>query len=310
MGRRGQGQGGRPDRRARRRRHPLPGGQQRGPHHRPRRRDVQVPPHPLGHPLPRQGVRDRQRRRGRPAGARRGDRGAAAQEDRPERPAHLGQRPPDHALPPAARPRRRGPAREARDRHDQARHRPVLFRQGLAAGDPDAGRAGREDPQAEDRRGARAQAAEPARVRQGPPPRPPHDDRGVPRARPPPRALHRRHPADRLEGPGRRPAGGLRGGAGHAAGHRPRHLSVRDLLEPRRGLGLRRRRGRPQGDRRSVGHLEGLLHPRRRRALPHRAARRDRRPDTGGRATSSAPPPGAPAGAGGWTWSPCATPCG
>ncbi len=140
-----------------------------------------------------------------------------------------------------------------------------------------------------------AQAAEPARVRQGPPPRPAHDDRGLPRARPPARALHRRHPADRLEGPGRRPAGGLRGRAGHAAGHRPRHLSVRHLLEPRRGLGLRRRRGRPEGDRRRVGHLEGLLHPRRRRALPHRAARRDRRPDTGGgprvRHHHRAPPP-------------------
>ena len=35
-------------------------------------------------------------------------------------------------------------------------------------------------------------------VRQGPRARPPHDDRGVPHPRPPARALHRRHAADRL----------------------------------------------------------------------------------------------------------------
>ena len=36
----------------------------------------------------------------------------------------------------------------------------------------------------------------------------------------------------------------LRGRAGRAARHRPRHLSVRDLVEPGRGRGLRRRRRR------------------------------------------------------------------
>ena len=74
VGRRGQGQGGRPARRAGRRRDPLPGRQQRRPHDRPRRRDLQVPPDPVGDPLPRQAVRDRQRRGRRPAGAHRGDR--------------------------------------------------------------------------------------------------------------------------------------------------------------------------------------------------------------------------------------------
>ena len=51
----------------------------------------------------------------------------------------------------------RGAARQARDRHDQARHRPLLRRQGGAPGHPRAGHARREDPQEEDRRRARAQ---------------------------------------------------------------------------------------------------------------------------------------------------------
>ena len=66
VGRRGQGQGRRPARRARVRGGPLPGRQQRRPHDRARGRDVQVPPDPLGHPLPRRLLRDRQRRRRRP----------------------------------------------------------------------------------------------------------------------------------------------------------------------------------------------------------------------------------------------------
>ena len=41
------------------------------------------------------------------------------------RPEDQRQRAPDHALPHAARPRGRGAAGQARDRHDQARHRPL-----------------------------------------------------------------------------------------------------------------------------------------------------------------------------------------
>ena len=52
-------------------------------------------------------------------------------------------------------------------------------------------------------------------------------------------------------------------------------------------------------DRRGVGHLQGLLHARRRRAVPHRAARRDRATASARPAASSAPPPAAP-GACGW----------
>ncbi len=77
-------------------------------------------------------------------------------------------------------------------------------------------------------------------LRQAPRARPAHDDRGVPHPRPSARAVHRRHRADRMARSRRRRAGGVRGGAGHAARHRPRHLSVRDLLEHRGRGGLRR----------------------------------------------------------------------
>ena len=198
VGRRREGEGHRPARRAGRPRDPLPGRQQRRPHDRPRRRGVQVPPDPVRHPLPRQAVRDRQRRRDRPAGAARGDRGAQAPRHRRQRPADLRQRAPDHAVPRAARPRRRGAARQAADRHHAARHRPLLRRQGRAARHPRAGPARREDPAQEDHGGARAQAPAAAAVREGPRARPAHDDRGVRHLRPPARAVHRRHGADRL----------------------------------------------------------------------------------------------------------------
>ena len=58
--------------------------------------------------------------------------------------------------------RRRDPAGEALDRDHEARHRPLLRRQGLAARDQGPGPARREDPAQEDPRGARAQAAGPA----------------------------------------------------------------------------------------------------------------------------------------------------
>ena len=75
--------------------------------------------------------------------------------------------------------------------------------------------------------------------------------------------------------------GGVRGRPGSPAGHRPRHLSVRDLVQSGGGCRLYRRRGRAQGHRRGVGRGQGLRHPRRRRAVPHRdrgaAGRRDAR---------------------------------
>ena len=46
--------------------------------------------------------------------------------------AAVGQRAPDHAVPPGARPRHRALPREEQARHHQARHRPDLRRQGVA----------------------------------------------------------------------------------------------------------------------------------------------------------------------------------
>ena len=72
--------------------------------------------------------------------------------------------------------------------------------------------------------------------------------------------------------------GALRGRPGGAARPRPRHLSLRHLVEPDRRRGLRRRRRRPDRHRRGLGRLQGLHDPRRRRPVPDRAHRRGRRP--------------------------------
>ena len=89
--------------------------------------------------------------------------------------------------------------------------------------------------------------------------------------------LHRRHREALLGRARRRPHGPLRGRAGRAARPRPRHLSLRHLLEPDRRRGLRRRRRRPDRHRRRLGHHQGLRDPGRRRAVPDRARGRDRR---------------------------------
>ena len=64
--------------------------------------------------------------------------------------------------------------------------------------------------------------------------RPARDDRGVPALRPPPRAPHRRHRPAVLGRARLRQAGDLRGRPGDDARPRPRHLSLRHLLEPGR----------------------------------------------------------------------------
>ena len=102
--------------------------------------------------------------------------------------------------------------------------------------------------------------------------------------------------------------GRLRGGPRGVAGRRPRHLPVRDeqqLLGPGPV-----HRGRRAADGRAElrRHHQGLQHPRRRRAVPDRADRRDRRPAFASGATSTAPPPAAPAASAGSTPPPSATP--
>ena len=66
--------------------------------------------------------------------------------------------------------------------------------------------------------------------------------------------------------PGRRRHGRLRGRPGDDARPRPRHLSVRDLVEPGRRRGVRRRGRRAARHRRHLGRRQGLRHARRRRA--------------------------------------------
>ena len=268
---------------------------------------MEASPDPLRDPLPGQVLRDRQRRRDRPEGADRRAQRAARAADRRERPANLGERAPDHALPPAARLGRGGEARQPSDRDHAPRHRALLRRQGRTPRDPRPGPARREDPEEEDRRRDGAQAPVAAAVREGPFARSAHDDRGVPHLRPPPRAAHRRHGEADVGAARGRQEGDLRGCPGRDAGHRPRHLSVRHLLQPARRRGVRRHGRRPQGDRRDLGDLQGLHDARRRRTLPQRAARRDGRADPRRGGASSARRRGVRGAPGGSTSSRCAT---
>ena len=66
--------------------------------------------------------------------------------------------------------------------------------------------------------------------------------RGVPRRTPSGCAVHRRHPADAGQGAGARRDRAAGGRPGHPARRRPRHLSVRHLVEPDRRRRLRRAR--------------------------------------------------------------------
>ena len=242
MGRRGQGKGHRPARRAGRCRRALSGREQRRSHDRARPADVQAAPDPLRNPAQGDAVRDRERRGDRPASADRRARRAAPAARRHAIAADLGERAPDHAVPHDARPRRRGEARQVADRHHPARDRPLLRRQGGPAGDSGSGPARREDPQEEDRRGARAQAAVAPPVREGPATRSADDHRGLSDLRPSHGELHRGHGAARARAARRRADGHIRGRAGRAARHRPRHVSVRHFVESRGGRGVHRRR--------------------------------------------------------------------
>jgi adenylosuccinate synthase len=81
-------------------------------------------------------------------------------------------------------------------------------------------------------------------------------------------AVRRRHvPARRPRAP-RRLRCAVRGSAGDAARPRPRDVSVRDLVQPRRVGRGDRDRDRPHADRPRGGRGEGLRHPRRRGAVP------------------------------------------
>ena len=97
--------------------------------------------------------------------------------------------------------------------------------------------------------------------------------------------LHRRHRAALLGCARRRREGALRGRPGRAARPRPRHLSVRHLVEPDRRRGLRRRRRRPDAtstrsgaSRRPTARASGRARSRRELdGRDRRAAARERR---------------------------------
>ena len=186
-------------------------------------------------------------------------------------------------------------ARQAPDRHHPARHRPLLRRQGGAARHPHAGPARREDPAQEDLRGARAQAADAAAVREGPRARPAHDDRGVPHPRPPARALHRRHAADRLARA--RPTAASWCSRARRAPcststtapirSSPRRTPSRARPAPGAGVG-------PRVARRGLGDRQGLRHARRAPARSRPSSTTSSASASARPAASSAPPPAAP----------------
>ena len=147
----------------------------------------------------------------------------------------LRERAPDHAVARRDRPGVRAAARPAADRHDAARHRPGVRRQGVAHRHPRAGRARPEDPAPEDR--GRARREEPlagAHLRG----RADSTSRRSGRATRASRSGWRPYVGDvsllvdRALREGKRRA--LRGRAGDAARPRPRHVSVRHLVEPDR----------------------------------------------------------------------------
>ena len=153
---------------------------------------------------------------------------------------------PHPAVSPRARPAGRSAPRRAQDRHDVARHRPGLRRQDRAARHPRR-RSGRTRPSLAEAVRAQRRRAQPAgrRLDDGLASRCSSDLRAAWRADAPLGAPTCRCFSNRRVGPGKR--NHVRGRAGHAARHRSRHLSVRDVVERhdrRRCTGLASARAR------------------------------------------------------------------
>ena len=208
----------------------------------------------------------------------------------------LGQRAPDHAVAHRHRRREREAARQAPDRDDAAWDRARVRRQGGAARDSRPGPARPEDPAPEDRDGTRreerlARARLRARAVRA---------RGRRLAlrglRAAAAAVRRRHVAARRRRDPRRPERPARGRAGDAARPRPRHVSVRHVVEPDRRRGRDRDRDRADADRPGDRRLEGVRHAGRRRAVPERDGRPSWRRRCASSARSSARSPAATVG--------------
>ncbi len=128
-------------------------------------------------------------------------------------------------------------------------------RVGLRAGDVlDAGvvRRARQGPRRRREPSARRRRRRTARRRR--------DRRALRRARRPAGPVRRRHGRAPPRGAGRRCPPAPRGRPSHVPRPRPRHLSVRDLVQPDRGRGLRRHRARAARHRPGRRDHQGLHH--------------------------------------------------
>ena len=224
----------------------------------------------------------------------------------------LGQRPPDHAVPPGARRAHRALPGPQQARHHQAGHRPGLRRQGGAGRHPGPGPARPEDLPPEARRGAQGEERRswPRSTTACPLSADDIADRYLDDLRPPAGADDRRHGRPRPRGARGRPARAVRGGPGHLPRPRPRHLSVRHLVEP--GRRRRLRRAPASGPATSTGSSASP-----RPTSPGSGPGRSRPSCTtssatcwSSGATSSAPTPAGAGGPGGSTRSCSARPCG
>ncbi len=202
------------------------------------------------------------------------------------------QRPPDPPVPPGARQGHRAPPGQEQARHHQARHRPGLRRQGGPRRAAGAGPARPQDLPREARH--RAEGEERGAGRSSTSCRSSADEIAAEYLdvlRPAARADDRRHGQPRARRARRRPARAARGGPGHLPRPRPRHVSVRHVVEPGGRRRLHRCRRRPALHRPRHRHRQGLRHPGRGRPVPDRAA--STRPATCSStgATSTAPTP-------------------
>ncbi len=245
MGRRGEGQAHRPPGPGHGHGRALPGRPQRRAHRGRRRRVLRpaagaerraLPPHHPGH---------RQRRGGGPRCAPGRARHAGGQGDRHQPHGGERQRAPDHAVSHRARPGHRAVPGQERPGHHAPRHRPRLRRQGGPGGAAGPGPPRRQDLPPEARGGAEGEERHPGQGLQPAAARRRGHLRRVPRSVRAPHGAHgRRHRGTGPRRPRRRAQRAPRGGPGHLLGPRPRHLSLRDLLQPGGGRRLHRHRRR------------------------------------------------------------------
>ena len=209
--------------------------------------------------------------------------------------AHL-----DLPVAPGARRDRRGGARRRQDRHDAEGHRPGVRRQGpprRASAPVTCSTRRVRRPRSRPAPSPRTREIDRRRRRAA---RRRRDRRAVQRAR---RAAWPRTSPTRCsllhDALGRRRPPAARGRPGDVPRPRPRHLSVRHVVEPDGRRRVRRHRARAARHRPHRRHHQGVHHPRRRRAVPDRAPRRRSATRSSTSAASSARSPaggGAPAG--------------